>query len=67
MTAGYYARYAALRSLLLRFLAGAGSVAGGAQVLALGAGYDTSFFQLALEGIAPAKYVELDFAQASFG
>ncbi|KAL4857786.1 Leucine carboxyl methyltransferase 1 [Chlorella vulgaris] len=119
---GYYSRYAALRSLLLQFLAlglsrpakdtpsGASQSQQGApgpkdsaadqlpqpvqqpeagsrktepqsqqqqqaqqrqaapvkrQVLVLGAGYDTTFFQLAKEGIQADKYVELDFKQAS--
>lgn len=120
--AGYYSRYAALRSLLLQFLAlglsrpakdtpsgafqsqqgaagpkdsaadqvpqpaqqlEAGSrkpepqsqqqqqaqqrqaAPGKRQVLVLGAGYDTTFFQLAKEGVQADKYVELDFKQAS--
>ena len=115
-SAGYYARYAALRGLILQFLAtglapaarhsntaapdaelgsacggqpaaaGAAAAAAAAaaapcehgaapleqeqqqqqplrqrQVLSLGAGYDTAFFQLASEGLAPSKWVELDF------
>jgi len=35
------------------------------QVLVLGAGFDTSWFQLAAEGRAPHKYLELDFAEVS--
>ena len=58
--AGYYSRFAALRDLLLRFLAAAGAPA---QVLSLGAGYDTACFQLAREGVAPSKWVELDFLE----
>lgn len=33
------------------------------QVLVLGAGYDTAFFQLAAEGVRADKYVEVDFLQ----
>ncbi|KAI3426176.1 hypothetical protein D9Q98_008553 [Chlorella vulgaris] len=119
---GYYSRYAALRSLLLQFLAlglsrpakdtpsgafqsqqgaagpkdsaadqvpqpaqqlEAGSrkpepqsqqqqqaqqrqaAPGKRQVLVLGAGYDTTFFQLAKEGVQADKYVELDFKQVT--
>ncbi|KAL4448570.1 hypothetical protein ABPG75_005789 [Micractinium tetrahymenae] len=116
---GYYSRYAALRSLLLQFLAlglpgssgGSGKPPNGGQegtpqpgsqpstqppaessqrategaqqppqaqqqaqqqgprrprqVLVLGAGYDTTFFQLAAEGVRADKYVELDFLQVT--
>ncbi|EFN56319.1 hypothetical protein CHLNCDRAFT_22266 [Chlorella variabilis] len=34
------------------------------QVVVLGAGYDTTYFQLASEGIYADKYIELDFRQA---
>ena len=69
--AGYYSRYAALRSLLLQFLA-AGAAEGHPaaqhkQVLSLGAGYDTTFFQLAKEGLGPAKYIEIDFEEVCRG
>ncbi len=37
------------------------------QVLVLGAGYDTAYFQLAAAGIRADKYVEVDFLQASWG
>lgn len=120
-SAGYYSRYAALRSLLMQFLAlglGGGGTASPAQqppaqqppapgpqpsqqaeqpagqqpappatlqqeqqqpglqqqaapmqapkrqVVVLGAGYDTTYFQLASEGIYADKYIELDFRQA---
>ena len=53
----------ALRDLLLRFLAAAGTAGAQAQVLSLGAGYDTAHFQLAREGVAPGKWVELDFLE----
>ena len=35
------------------------------QVLVLGAGYDTAYFQLAADGIRADKYIEVDFLQAS--
>lgn len=37
------------------------------QVLVLGAGYDTAFFQLAAEGVRADKYVEIDFLQVRPG
>ena len=45
--AGYYSRVMALRHLLLQFL-GRGKASSGPplQVLSLGAGYDTTYFQL---------------------
>ena len=60
---GYYARWAALRKLLLQFL----SIDSGCekQILSLGAGFDTTFFQLQEEGLAPHLYVELDFKEVS--
>jgi hypothetical protein len=91
--AGYYARVAAIRQLVLRFLA-AGAEAERAppvkqarpprwlerktrtvltrfvyvrlrvQVVSLGAGFDTLFFGLAAAGVAPARFVEVDFAEA---
>jgi len=33
------------------------------QVLSLGAGYDTTFFQLAASGVTAARYAELDFSE----
>ena len=45
--AGYYSRFMALRHLLLQFLGrGSATSAQPMQVLSLGAGYDTTFFQL---------------------
>lgn len=70
--AGYYSRYAALRDLLLRFLAAlaappsappGGQPQRARQVLSLGAGFDTAFFQLAKEGLAQERYIELDFKE----
>ncbi|KAJ8633756.1 hypothetical protein MRB53_027092 [Persea americana] len=66
---GYYARWAALRKFLLQFLKPEG---GGddrihvkKQILSLGAGFDTTYFQLQEEGIAPDIYVELDFKEVT--
>ncbi|XP_058086781.1 leucine carboxyl methyltransferase 1 homolog isoform X2 [Magnolia sinica] len=65
---GYYARWAALRKLLLQFLK---SERHGEdrnikkQILSLGAGFDTTYFQLQEEGIAPHLYVELDFKEVT--
>jgi O-methyltransferase involved in polyketide biosynthesis len=33
------------------------------QVICLGAGFDTSFFNLAAAGVAPARYIEIDFPE----
>lgn len=65
---GYYARWAALRQLLFQFLESKGH--GGdrtlkKQILSLGAGFDTTYFQLQEEGIAPYLYVELDFKEVT--
>lgn len=47
---GYYARWASMRKLLLQFLAaevpGSGGQPTQKQILSLGAGFDTTFFQL---------------------
>ncbi len=99
LLSGYYARFAALRQLILQYLdaqAAAGEASQvtrawqvfehkltrgtpggplftrcapwraedvGAQVLVLGAGFDTTWFQLATAGRAPTRTLELDFAQ----
>ncbi|KAL5705371.1 hypothetical protein ACHQM5_023681 [Ranunculus cassubicifolius] len=65
---GYYARWAALRKLLVQFLTSENqSDAGGQkkQILSLGAGFDTTYFQLQEEGTAPYMYVELDFKEVT--
>uniref|UniRef100_A0A0E0DWG5 [phosphatase 2A protein]-leucine-carboxy methyltransferase n=1 Tax=Oryza meridionalis TaxID=40149 RepID=A0A0E0DWG5_9ORYZ len=64
---GYYARWSVLRKLLHQFLsAGNGSNdQNRKQILSLGAGFDTTFFQLQDEGIAPYLYVELDFKEVT--
>ncbi|GMF10877.1 unnamed protein product [Phytophthora lilii] len=56
---GYYARVAAVETLVRRFLAAAGPRK---QVVILGAGLDTMFFRLrAAELLAGCEYFELDF------
>jgi O-methyltransferase involved in polyketide biosynthesis len=92
---GYYARVAAIRQLVLQFLAAGGApgqppppkqarwVAAACrarttlalrfsrraaphapQIVSLGAGFDTTAFNLAAAGVAPARYIEVDFAEA---
>ncbi|XAR54186.1 tRNAPhe {7-[3-amino-3-(methoxycarbonyl)propyl]wyosine37-N}-methoxycarbonyltransferase [Bertholletia excelsa] len=65
---GYFARWAAFRKLLYQFLncestGGQGHTK--KQILSLGAGFDTTFFQLQEEGKAPHLYVELDFKEVT--
>ncbi|RXI06812.1 hypothetical protein DVH24_025948 [Malus domestica] len=66
---GYFAHWAALRKLLNQFLDAGGN--GGEkghlkkQILSLGAGFDTTYFQLQDEGRAPYLYVELDFKEVT--
>ncbi|KAJ3691041.1 hypothetical protein LUZ61_020205 [Rhynchospora tenuis] len=60
---GYYARWAVLRKLLLQFLNTQTDER--KQILSLGAGFDTTYFQLLDEGIAPHLYVELDFKEVT--
>ncbi|KAJ4775139.1 Leucine carboxyl methyltransferase 1 [Rhynchospora pubera] len=60
---GYYARWAVLRKLLLQFLNTRTDER--KQILSLGAGFDTTYFQLLDEGIPPHLYVELDFKEVT--
>ncbi|XP_010523102.1 PREDICTED: tRNA wybutosine-synthesizing protein 4 isoform X1 [Tarenaya hassleriana] len=65
---GYFARWAALRKLLLQFLdsvATSDQTQTKKQILSLGAGFDTMYFQLKDEGKAPHLYVELDFKEVT--
>ncbi|EFJ47079.1 hypothetical protein VOLCADRAFT_81666 [Volvox carteri f. nagariensis] len=64
---GYYSRHAALRQLLNRFLAAAAATASQQpQVLVLGAGFDTTWFQLHRDlGRAPYKCLEVDFKEVT--
>ncbi|KAG1669866.1 hypothetical protein FOA52_012454 [Chlamydomonas sp. UWO 241] len=61
---GYFARYSALRQLLLDFLRTAGK---DAQVLSLGAGFDTAWWQIAQDQpeLLPARYLEVDFQEVT--
>ncbi|CAN1248876.1 Leucine carboxyl methyltransferase 1 homolog [Linum perenne] len=58
---GYFARWAAFRKLLNQFLEKDQKK----QILSLGAGFDTTYFQLQDEGKAPFLYVELDFKEVT--
>ncbi|XP_024958810.1 leucine carboxyl methyltransferase 1 homolog isoform X3 [Cynara cardunculus var. scolymus] len=65
---GYFARWATFRKLLFQFLnsepkSNEGHVK--KQILSLGAGFDTTYFQLQDEGKAPHLYVELDFKEVT--
>ncbi|XP_048334727.1 leucine carboxyl methyltransferase 1 homolog [Ziziphus jujuba] len=66
---GYFARWAALRKLLNQFLESESNADEHGQVkkqiLSLGAGFDTTYFQLQDEGKAPYLYVELDFKEVT--
>ncbi|CAM8935510.1 unnamed protein product [Rhodiola kirilowii] len=74
---GYFARWAALRKLLFQFLDDGKEVNRGSlvkkQILSLGAGFDTTYFQLQVLVVAdlqmkrkpPYLYVELDFKEVT--
>lgn len=65
---GYYARWASIRKLLLQFLEMGQSSSDGhckKQILSLGAGFDTLYFQLQDEEKAPHLFVELDFKEVT--
>ncbi|KZV49057.1 leucine carboxyl methyltransferase [Dorcoceras hygrometricum] len=66
---GYFARYSTIRKLLYQFLdCEIDSNEKGdsrKQILSLGAGFDTTFFQLQDEGKAPYLFVELDFKEVT--
>ncbi|KAL3742703.1 hypothetical protein ACJRO7_018081 [Eucalyptus globulus] len=65
---GYFARWAALRKLLYQFLdceRHTEEKGTKKQILSLGAGFDTMYFQLQDEGKAPDLYVELDFKEVT--
>ncbi|XP_050387174.1 leucine carboxyl methyltransferase 1 homolog [Argentina anserina] len=64
---GYFARWAAFRKLLNQFLDTEVGEKGELrkQILSLGAGFDTTYFQLQDEGTAPYLYVELDFKEVT--
>ncbi|KAF8111469.1 hypothetical protein N665_0074s0005 [Sinapis alba] len=67
---GYFSRWAAFRKLLSQFLDSGTSSSNETahakkQILSLGAGFDTTYFQLLDEGIGPYLYVELDFKEVT--
>ena len=64
---GYYARYAAVRGLVHDFFAAVARAGLSAQVLNLGAGFDTLYFALKAAGEWPAgaRMCELDFADVA--
>ncbi|XP_022770183.1 leucine carboxyl methyltransferase 1-like isoform X2 [Durio zibethinus] len=62
---GYFARWAALRRFLYQFLDCKGCNSEKKQILSLGAGFDTTFFQLQDEGKAPYLYVELGYEEVT--
>lgn len=66
---GYYARWFALRKMLLQFLKSEkqsnDNIQTEKQILSLGAGFDTTYFQLVDEGIAPHLFVEVDFKEVT--
>ncbi|KAH9530493.1 hypothetical protein CY35_20G005600 [Sphagnum magellanicum] len=65
----YYARWSVMRQLLFQFLdAGSPALNGPPprkQILSLGAGFDTSFFQLVEEGRILHNFVEVDFSEVT--
>uniref|UniRef100_A0A1J3DN59 Leucine carboxyl methyltransferase 1 homolog n=1 Tax=Noccaea caerulescens TaxID=107243 RepID=A0A1J3DN59_NOCCA len=66
---GYFSRWAAFRKMLSQFLESGTSSNETAQakkqIVSLGAGFDTTFFQLLDEGKGPNLYVELDFKEVT--
>uniref|UniRef100_A0A1J3IDI5 Leucine carboxyl methyltransferase 1 homolog n=1 Tax=Noccaea caerulescens TaxID=107243 RepID=A0A1J3IDI5_NOCCA len=66
---GYFSRWAAFRKMLSQFLESGTSSNETAQakkqIVSLGAGFDTTFFQLLDEGKGPILYVELDFKEVT--
>lgn len=63
--AGYYSRYAIIRSLLLDFISKVQAHRPDCQIISLGAGYDTTYFQLKSENALSesVKYIEVDFKE----
>lgn len=62
MSRGYFARVSSMRMAIHKFLDNH-TVNGKpqCQIVSIGAGYDTMFFNLSDEGKLPLKYVEIDF------
>ena len=62
---GYYSRVAALDKLIIQFLNTAKAQGHKAQIVSLGAGFDTTYWRLkAHQGIACHYYVEIDFSSS---
>jgi len=59
---GYYARVKGMRTLLDQFLS---QTRGNCQVINLGAGFDSLFWLLKEEGLAPKLFVEVDFGNVT--
>lgn len=55
---GYYARVKGVETFIQKFISRAGSLA---QIVNLGAGYDTLYWRLKEEGVYISNYVEIDF------
>ncbi|CAH1412211.1 unnamed protein product [Lactuca virosa] len=65
---GYFARWSTFRKILNQFLnceTKSNEYHVKKQILSLGAGFDTTYFQLQDEGKAPHLYVELDFKEVT--
>lgn len=63
MSRGYFARVSAMRSVIHRFLEKYKQANGESrcQIVNLGAGYDTLYFNLCEQNNLPLRYVETDF------
>lgn len=61
--AGYFSRFLAVDTILRRFLALCEATGDGSrsQIISLGAGFDSSFFRLANQGIRAGRFFEVDF------
>ncbi|GMH42170.1 hypothetical protein BSKO_10089 [Bryopsis sp. KO-2023] len=62
---GYFSRHAALKELLDQFLALFAERKSPCQILSLGAGFDTTWFNLKANGRAPSRYFEVDFPEVT--
>ncbi len=60
---GYFARVQAIRQAVAAFQRGTGPAR--AQILSLGAGFDTTFFRLSAAGARPARFVEVDHKEVT--
>lgn len=62
MPTGYYARVAAVRGLMKNFV---NSTRQRCQVISLGAGFDTTYWQASEEGWCAQVYIEVDFLEVT--